>query len=112
MILSMIQVVFTISLHIEKNELHRANTKSVKARRILRDYMLCARWGIGWVRYNGLGSLPITKLEWGTGIYRRAKLRTLFNGFEEIEMRRMKDAKKDEDVFGVSALWAALFRKR
>lgn len=53
----------------------------------------------------------LRSLDGGLG-FTEEKLRTLFNGFEEIEMRRMKDAKKDEEVFGVSALWAALFRKK
>ena len=53
----------------------------------------------------------LRSLDGGLG-FTEEKLRTLFNRFEEIEMRRMKDAKKDEEVFGVSALWAALFRKK
>lgn len=40
------------------------------------------------------------------------KLRTIFQDFEEVEIRKMKDAREDEEVFGVPALWTALFRKK
>lgn len=39
------------------------------------------------------------------------KLRTIFDRFEEIEIRKMKEARETDEVFGVSALWTALFRK-
>lgn len=39
------------------------------------------------------------------------RLRTIFKDFEEIEIRRMKDIADNEEVFGVSGLWTALFRK-
>ena len=39
------------------------------------------------------------------------KLRTIFKGFHEIEIRKMKDIADTEAVFGVSGLWTALFRK-
>ncbi|HHK5542523.1 MULTISPECIES: class I SAM-dependent methyltransferase [Bacillus cereus group] len=38
------------------------------------------------------------------------KLRTIFKDFSEIEIRRMKGIKQSNEVFGVPALWAALFR--
>nr|WP_227495905.1 class I SAM-dependent methyltransferase [Bacillus mycoides] len=38
------------------------------------------------------------------------KLRTIFKGFSEIEIRRMKGIKQPNEVFGVPALWTALFR--
>lgn len=40
------------------------------------------------------------------------KLRTIFESLEEIEIRKMRAAGEMEEVFGVSALWTALFRKR
>lgn len=40
------------------------------------------------------------------------KLRTIFENFEEIEIRKMREAGEAEEVFGVSALWTALFRKK
>lgn len=40
------------------------------------------------------------------------KLRTIFADFEEVEIRRMEAMTKDEELFGMSALWAALFRKK
>ncbi|MBO1582844.1 class I SAM-dependent methyltransferase [Bacillus sp. XF8] len=38
------------------------------------------------------------------------KLRTIFKDFTEIEIRRMKGIKQSNEVFGVPALWTALFR--
>ena len=40
------------------------------------------------------------------------RLRVIFKDLEEIEIRKMKKAGKMEEVFGVSALWTALFRKK
>jgi cyclopropane fatty-acyl-phospholipid synthase-like methyltransferase len=40
------------------------------------------------------------------------KLRIIFDSLEEIEIRRMKEARETDDVFGVSALFTALFRKK
>lgn len=40
------------------------------------------------------------------------KLRIIFDSLEEIEIRRMKEAKETDEVFGVSALFTALFRKK
>ncbi|MFN3367216.1 MAG: methyltransferase domain-containing protein, partial [Exiguobacterium mexicanum] len=39
------------------------------------------------------------------------KLRSIFHSFEEVEIRKMRQADRSEDVFGVSALWTALFKK-
>lgn len=39
------------------------------------------------------------------------KLRTIFESLNEIEIRKMREAGETEEVFGVSALWTALFRK-
>lgn len=39
------------------------------------------------------------------------RLRAIFKNLEEIEIRKMRKAEKNEEVFGVSALWTALFRK-
>lgn len=50
-------------------------------------------------------------LEGGLG-FTEQRLRRIFYEFEEIEICRMKDAAKTDKVFGVSALWAALFQKR
>lgn len=70
------------------------------------------------VEGSELGGSDITDWE----VYRRRslngglgfteeKLRLIFEGMEAIEIRKMRDAEKTDDVFGVSALWAALFRK-
>lgn len=40
------------------------------------------------------------------------KLRIIFDSLEEIEIRRMKEARETDGVFGVSALFTALFRKK
>ncbi|MDZ5471499.1 class I SAM-dependent methyltransferase [Bacillus sp. 31A1R] len=40
------------------------------------------------------------------------KLRLIFNEFEEIEIRKMRDSLDSGNVFGNSSLWAALFRKK
>lgn len=40
------------------------------------------------------------------------KLRIIFGSLEEIEIRRMKEARETDEVFGVSALFTALFRKK
>ncbi len=40
------------------------------------------------------------------------KLRLIFDSLEEIEIRRMKEARETDEVFGVSALFTALFRKK
>lgn len=40
------------------------------------------------------------------------RLRAIFEDLEEIEIRKMRKAEKTQEVFGVSALWTALFRKR
>ncbi|WP_242215427.1 class I SAM-dependent methyltransferase [Bacillus cereus group sp. BfR-BA-01383] len=39
------------------------------------------------------------------------KLRTIFKDFSEIEIRRMKGIKQSNEVFGMPALWTALFMK-
>ncbi|MGG3523486.1 class I SAM-dependent methyltransferase [Bacillus pseudomycoides] len=39
------------------------------------------------------------------------KLRVIFKGFSEVEIRRMKEIKQSNKVFGVSGLWTALFTK-
>lgn len=52
----------------------------------------------------------LRSLNGGLG-FTEEKLRTIFFEFEEIEIRRMKDVDETEEMFGVSALWCALFRK-
>lgn len=39
------------------------------------------------------------------------KLRSIFHSFEEVEIRKMRQADRSEVVFGVPALWTALFKK-
>ena len=39
------------------------------------------------------------------------KLRDIFGNLEPVEIRLMRQAEDTEDVFGVSGLWTALFRK-
>ncbi|MEZ7172986.1 class I SAM-dependent methyltransferase [Sporosarcina sp. OR05] len=70
------------------------------------------------VKGGELGGADITDWE----VYRRRSLqgglgfteeslRTIFNRFEVVEIRRMKDFENDQQCFGTSALWTALFRK-
>lgn len=70
------------------------------------------------VKGGELGGADITDWE----VYRRRSLqgglgfteeslRTIFNRFEVVEIRRMKDLENDQQCFGTSALWTALFRK-
>ncbi|MEH7459965.1 SAM-dependent methyltransferase [Bacillus pseudomycoides] len=40
------------------------------------------------------------------------KLRVIFRDFSEVEIRRMKEIKQSNKVFGVSGLWTALFMKK
>ncbi|WP_242218445.1 bifunctional 2-polyprenyl-6-hydroxyphenol methylase/3-demethylubiquinol 3-O-methyltransferase UbiG [Bacillus cereus group sp. BfR-BA-01380] len=40
------------------------------------------------------------------------KLRAIFRDFSEVEIRRMKEIKQSNKVFGVSGLWTALFMKK
>ncbi|WP_282019421.1 class I SAM-dependent methyltransferase [Planomicrobium okeanokoites] len=40
------------------------------------------------------------------------KLRDIFGSFEPVEIRKMRKAEEAEEVFGVSGLWTALFRKK
>lgn len=40
------------------------------------------------------------------------KLRTIFKDFSEVEIRKMQEIKQSNEVFGVSALWTALFMKK
>lgn len=40
------------------------------------------------------------------------KLCDIFGNFEPIEIRKMRRAEEAEEVFGVSGLWTALFRKK
>lgn len=40
------------------------------------------------------------------------KLRDIFRGFLKVEIRRMKEIKQSNKVFGVSGLWTALFMKK
>ena len=40
------------------------------------------------------------------------RLKSIFSDYEVVEMREMKETSLDEEVFGVSGLWTALFRKK
>ena len=40
------------------------------------------------------------------------RLQSIFSDYEVVEMREMKETSLDEEVFGVSGLWTALFRKK
>lgn len=44
--------------------------------------------------------------------YSEEKLRDVFQDFEVIEMRKMKEIQQPNDVFGEPFLWTALFRKK
>ena len=71
------------------------------------------------VEWGGFGGSDITdwevysqrSLNGGLG-FTEEKLRLIFDSLEEIEIRRMKEARETDGVFGVSALLTALFRKK
>ncbi|PGO24817.1 SAM-dependent methyltransferase, partial [Bacillus thuringiensis] len=44
--------------------------------------------------------------------YSEEKLREIFKEFEVIEIRRMKQMKQPNEMFGESFLWTALFKKK
>ncbi|MGG0187610.1 SAM-dependent methyltransferase [Bacillus rhizoplanae] len=44
--------------------------------------------------------------------YSEEKLRDVFQDFEIIELRKMKEIRQPNEVFGESFLWTALFRKK
>ncbi len=53
----------------------------------------------------------LRSLNGGLG-FTEEKLRLIFQDFEEVEIRKMKDVKQSDEVFGVAGLWTALFRKK
>lgn len=53
----------------------------------------------------------LKSLKGGLG-FTEEKLRDIFRDFEVIEIRKMRDVNENERLFGTSALWAALFKKR
>ena len=71
------------------------------------------------VRGGELGGADITdwdvyrlqSLKGGLG-FTDEKLRAIFKDFTEIKIRRMKEMKQSSEVFGVSALLTALFKKK
>jgi SAM-dependent methyltransferase len=52
----------------------------------------------------------LLSLQGGLG-FTEKKLRAIFRDFEEIEIRKMKEITQPNELFGVSGLWTALFRK-
>ena len=50
-------------------------------------------------------------LKGGLG-FTEEKLRTIFKDFDELEIRKMNEKQQTDQVFGVSGLWTALFRKK
>ncbi|MES5928079.1 class I SAM-dependent methyltransferase [Bacillus cereus group sp. MG9] len=52
----------------------------------------------------------LQSLKGGLG-FTDAKLRVIFRDFSEVEIRRMKEIKQSNKVFGISGLWTALFMK-
>lgn len=50
-------------------------------------------------------------LQGGLG-YTEEKLRTIFQDYDVIEIRKMKEIKQENNQFGVPFLWTALFRKK
>ncbi|MCG7345993.1 class I SAM-dependent methyltransferase [Sporosarcina sp. ACRSL] len=53
----------------------------------------------------------LRSLQGGLG-FTEERLRTIYKDFEEIEIRKMKEVEQTSEVFGVSALWTALFRRK
>jgi cyclopropane fatty-acyl-phospholipid synthase-like methyltransferase len=44
--------------------------------------------------------------------YTLEKMRTVFAGFQELELRKMKEIKQSASTFGLSFLWAGLYRNK
>ncbi|MFD3448888.1 class I SAM-dependent methyltransferase [Microbacteriaceae bacterium 4G12] len=53
----------------------------------------------------------IQSLKGGLG-FTDEKLRVIFRDFSEVEIRKMKEIKQSDKLFGVSGLWTALFMKK
>lgn len=53
----------------------------------------------------------LKSLKGGLG-FTEEKLKTIFQEFEVIEIRKMRDVYQDEPLFGKAALWTALFKKQ
>jgi len=53
----------------------------------------------------------LRSLNGGLG-FTEEKLRVIFQDFEEIEIRKMKQVEQSDEVFGIAGLWTALFRKK
>ncbi|WP_449620675.1 class I SAM-dependent methyltransferase [Robertmurraya sp. Marseille-Q9965] len=53
----------------------------------------------------------LRSLQGGLG-YTEEKLRTIFQDYDVIEIRKMKEIKQENHQFGVPFLWTALFRKK
>ncbi|MBD7985744.1 class I SAM-dependent methyltransferase [Sporosarcina sp. Sa2YVA2] len=53
----------------------------------------------------------LRSLQGGLG-FTEERLRTIFKDFEEIEIRKMRELERSNELFGVSALLTALFRKK
>lgn len=50
-------------------------------------------------------------LKGGLG-YTEEKLRRVFSNLDTVEIRKMRDVEKPENLFGISDLWAVLFQKK
>jgi SAM-dependent methyltransferase len=53
----------------------------------------------------------VKSLRGGLG-FTEEKLKNIFHEFEVVEIRKMRNVEPSEGLFGISALWTALFRKR
>lgn len=53
----------------------------------------------------------LKSLKGGLG-FTEEKLKAIFQDFEVVEIRKMRDVSQDAHLFGTSALWTALFKKQ
>lgn len=53
----------------------------------------------------------LKSLKGGLG-FTEEKLKTIFQDYEVVEIRKMRDVSQDGPLFGTSALWTALFKKQ
>ncbi|MEQ2528087.1 class I SAM-dependent methyltransferase [Bacillaceae bacterium CLA-AA-H227] len=65
----------------------------------------------GGANISDLEVYRLRSLQGGLG-YTEEKLRTLFQDYEVIQIRKMQEIKQPNHQFGVPFLWTALFRKR
>lgn len=66
---------------------------------------------LGGADLSDLEVYQLRSLQGGLG-FTEEKLRTILKDFEEVEIRKMKEMKQSDEVFGHPGLYTALFRKK